>query len=72
MKKAMLCKVEGREMSKSVLDKHAPANSTKKAQELDENESREEMLYRNYTDNMIDTQLGGGDVLNTSSQIVDS
>ena len=55
MKKAMLCKVEGREMSKSVLDKHAPASSTKKAQALDENERREEMLYRNYTDNMIDT-----------------
>lgn len=49
MKKAMLNKVEGREISKSVLDKHVSAqNTTKKVSGsvIDENDRKEEMLYR--------------------------
>ena len=55
MKKAMLCKVEGREASKSVLDKHASVNKTKRELVHDENERREEMLYSNTATNQIDT-----------------
>lgn len=69
MKKAMLNKVEGREISKSVLDKHVSAqNTTKKVSGsvIDENDRKEEMLYRSTDLNLAEIQTsGGGDVNNT-------
>ena len=35
---------------------------------IDENDLREEMLYRSM-DNLIDTQTGGGDILNANGQV---
>jgi len=37
---------------------------------VDENDWREEMLYRSM-DNLIETQTGGGDILNSSSKQLD-
>lgn len=48
MKKAMLNKVEGREQSKSALDMHASTKPNQKNSSpvIDENDRKEEMLYR--------------------------
>ena len=74
MKKAMLNRVEGTSQSelknrigsvagKNGLDAKKTGNLI-----LDENDIREEMLYRSM-DNLIDTQTGGGDILNANGQM---
>ena len=65
MKKAMLNRVEG--LSQSELKAGGSFAKQQQAKNLimDENERREEMLYRSM-DNLIDTQTGGGDILQAS------
>lgn len=69
MKKQMLCKVEGRAELKSALDKH-PTSKTQlgTAPLLDENDIKEELLYRS-TDNLIEAHTGGGDIISSSNAV---
>ena len=77
MKKAMLNRVEGTACQSEMKSKVALAGSNgqdaKKTGNLiiDENDLKEEMLYRSM-DNLIDTQTGGGDILNSNGQAVNS
>lgn len=74
MKKAMLNRVEGIDRSQSEMkgkigSKNAPADLKKSSNLIiDENDIREEMLYRSM-DNLIDTQTGGGDILNAGNGV---
>lgn len=74
MKKAMLNRVEGIDRSQSEMkgkigSKNAPADLKKSSNLIiDENDIREEMLYRSM-DNLIDTQTGGGDILNSGGNV---
>ena len=70
MKKAMLNRVEGIQTdlntspqgkSAGKVGKGPGASQSKKA--IDDNDLREEMLYRSM-DNVLETQTGGGDILN--------
>eukprot|EP00353_Schmidingerella_taraikaensis_P012367 CAMPEP_0185571552 /NCGR_PEP_ID=MMETSP0434-20130131/3596_1 /TAXON_ID=626734 ORGANISM="Favella taraikaensis, Strain Fe Narragansett Bay" /NCGR_SAMPLE_ID=MMETSP0434 /ASSEMBLY_ACC=CAM_ASM_000379 /LENGTH=122 /DNA_ID=CAMNT_0028187049 /DNA_START=1721 /DNA_END=2089 /DNA_ORIENTATION=+ len=63
MKKAMLNRVEGLSSQKEVKESKPDKNLL-----IDDNERREEMLYRSM-DNLIDTQTGGGDILNANSSV---
>ena len=69
----MLCKVEGRVGSKSVLEKGAPKNglTTETDFMVDENDRKEEMLYNSTVvvaavadETNLTTEAGGGDVSN--------
>ena len=67
MKKAMLNRVEG---LTDIKPKDAKASKNASVHEnqdpiVDENDLKEEMLYRSM-DHVIETQTGGGDILNTS------
>ena len=68
MKKAMLNRVEGLNQTeiKDQLKKDAGNNLL-----IDDNDRREEMLYRSM-DNIVDTQTGGGDILNNSASVGDA
>ena len=63
MKKAMLNRVEGLGGKSEVKEPKPEKNLL-----IDDNDRREEMLYRSM-DNIIDTQTGGGDILNANSSV---
>ena len=63
MKKAMLNRVEGVNQTE-IKDKPQVANKSNLI--IDENDRREEMLYRSM-DNINDIQNGGGDILNSNA-----
>ena len=65
MKKAMLNRVEGL-TNKSEIKEIKPEKNLL----IDDNDRREEMLYRSM-DNLIDTQTGGGDILNGNGSSMD-
>lgn len=77
MKKAMLNRVEGLELggesaiggtTKETMVKAAGSSSNAL---VDDNDRKEEMLYRSM-DNLVDTQTGGGDIVNVHSSVENS
>lgn len=77
MKKAMLNRVEGLELGGesaiggTTKEKMVKAAGSSSNALVDDNDRKEEMLYRSM-DNLVDTQTGGGDIVNVHSSVENS